>query len=260
MAFRFDLQLPPPFKGLAGESIAQWFGRLEHTVQPVHDGADVDVTLVNCLPTLLSGDAYTVYSTQPEFVRNNYGLIKTELLRVFNNDEYIRRFKENLYARPRKIGENIEVYLACLRNDCVAAFPTYDARQVDDELLRRFMTGLDPTLRGRCYEFDCQTITEAVNTVKNVERAQAVYTQSNIHNPLLPIGVTAQVAQIQDQHLMKNMTSQAHRPNAIPESNHDGDQQLGLSNEISLEYFIEVLTHHLDIVLDQCISLHTLIN
>ena len=72
-----------------------------------------------------------------------YKLIKTELLRVFNNEGYIRRFKENLYAMPRKIGENMEVYLSCLRNDCVSALPTYDARQVDEELLRRFMAGLD---------------------------------------------------------------------------------------------------------------------
>lgn len=158
--------------------IADWFARFEYCMATIYpNDLDARAHLVRHLPNLLVADALTVYKALPDHVKVNYDATKIELISVFNNDDYIRVFRDNLTARPRKSNESIDVYLSCLRNDTILAFPTYDNEQISAEVLRRFTAGLSPYLRGKCYEFDVHTILEALHVVKNVERAEPHYSQ-----------------------------------------------------------------------------------
>ena len=72
-------------------------------------------------------------------------------------------------------GENIDVYMADLIYLVTQAFPTYNAHQQTAEVLRQFLAGVDPLLRGCCKESNVDTLPAAIELCKNVERAQVDY-------------------------------------------------------------------------------------
>ena len=187
--WQFTVELPQRFEGKSdSESIRDWFRRVEDAVRTVvnadnnlqafHDRLKVVV------PNRLGGTAYRVYSSLPQATKDNYALLKHEMIEVFHNDDFIRNFRENLSARPRKENENIRVYLSEIQLLVNTAFPAYDEEQKRGEVYRRFLAGLDPILRGKTREWDCMNVQDCIQLITNLERAQKEYNKAGIDLPL----------------------------------------------------------------------------
>ena len=152
----------------------------------------------------MGGPAYRVYTSLRQDIKDDYDLLKQELIDVFHNDDFVRNFRENLSARPRKINENIRVYHSEIQLLVNTAFPEYDEDQKTEEVYRRFLAGLDPVLRGKIREWDCHDVQDSIRVVTNLERAKKEYQKASLDNllglptlnPTLP---TASVAKVEIQ-------------------------------------------------------------
>ena len=192
--WQFQFQLPDRFTGQTGEVITPWFEKVEHAMRaiaPNLDDNEFGQRMCAIIPVRLSGPADKVYQSLPEGVRNNYQQLRTELSRIFNNEQFLRKFRDSLTARVRAPKENIEVYLAELRTLVAQAFPTYDQPQRESEVHRRLIAGLDAFSRGKVHEQGAVNIQDVIEIVKNLERAQEHYQTAGYvfsYSPLNPLG------------------------------------------------------------------------
>ena len=183
--FQITLDLPQ-FIGGQRDNIIDWFSRIEDTIRPIAlDAADLNLRLVSILPQKLAGNAYKVYRSLPQDIKNNYQQSKARLSAIFNNQDFIRVFQGSLTARPRQPDENVEVYVSELRSLTAQAFPDFTPEQKEQETLRRFIAGISPFLRGKCRENDVNTLNAAIQVCKNAERAMKEY--QSIDMPLTDI-------------------------------------------------------------------------
>ena len=194
--FQLTLDLPQ-FHGLRSDNIADWFDRIEDTIRPIaDDAANLNARLISILPQKLGGDAYKVYRDFPRPVKDDYDQCRERLSAIFNNQDFVRTFQGSLTARPRRPDENLEVYVAELRNLVSQAFPDYTPPQRAAETLRRLIANVSPFLRGKCHENDVQDLDNAIRVCKNAERAQLEY-QSHMPLPAFePQPVIAQLEPI----------------------------------------------------------------
>ena len=216
--FQITLDIPQ-FLGNQRDNIIDWFSRIEDTIRPIAvDDNDLNLRLVSLLPQKLAGNAYKVYRSFPQDVKNNYQQCKDRLSAIFNNQDFIRVFQGSLTARPRQQDENIEVYVSELRSLTAQAFPDFTPVQKEQETLRRFIAGISPFLRGKCRENDVNTLDAARRICKNAERAMKEYQAVEApladiglyNNPLMqaqaaaPVSVLAQV-ESNDSHVASNV-------------------------------------------------------
>ena len=168
----FQIQLPEKFEGKPGEVIEPWFDRLEIAIRTLDQDGDVNERLRSLVPHKLSNTAYEVYASLAPATQGDYQLLKHEMCQVFNNDAFLRLFRDSLTARVRAPNEHIEVFVAQVRNLVRRAFPTYNADQQNAEVFRRILAGVDPILRSRALELNAVTVQDIIELAKNVERAQ----------------------------------------------------------------------------------------
>ena len=185
--FQITLDIPQ-FVGNQRDNIIDWFSRIEDTIRPIAaDDNDLNLRLVSLLPQKLAGNAYKVYRSFPQDVKNNYQQCKDRLSAIFNNQDFIRVFQGSLTARTRQQDENIEVYVSELRSLTAQAFPDFTPAQKEQETLRRFIAGISPFLRGKCRENDVNTLDAAMRICKNAERAMKEY--QSVDAPTADIGL-----------------------------------------------------------------------
>ena len=182
--YQFSLTLPEVFSGQPGEDIGEYLERLENSVRPLAPDEEALYTqLAALLPQRLTGAAYKVYKSFDQEMKEDFPAARERLCAIFHNQDFLRAFRDSLTARPRLAGENIDVYVADLTNLVTQAFPTYNDNQRTAEVLRRFLAGIDPLLRGRCKESNVDNLPDAIALCKNVERAQVDYRAARALTP-----------------------------------------------------------------------------
>lgn len=175
----FKTELPPCFTGENNESFSQWIRRFEVGCETATNMRPE--LLVKILPSRLAGPAFRYWDSLSDQVKLDYEAAKRHLQNVFTQDQYLQTFKTFLNARPRKSGEQLEVYAAELRTLVLHAFPGYGREAINGEVFRRFLAGLEPTLQMKVQEFGADTIEDAIRVASQCERAQRAL---NIINPL----------------------------------------------------------------------------
>ncbi len=75
-------------------------------------------------------------------------------------------------ARPRKIGESLEVYSADITRLVLEAFPDCDRTAQEGEKFRRFVAGLDPALQAKIHEQGATNMDEALIVAGRCEQAR----------------------------------------------------------------------------------------
>lgn len=105
----FDLRLIPEFGGSRGDSVSEWFEKLELVcrLRGVKD-------LTTVVPLKLTGGAFAVYQHLTDKSKEDIKIVKNALISAFSTDAYIAY--EQFIARRLKPGESADVYLADLRN------------------------------------------------------------------------------------------------------------------------------------------------
>ena len=91
--------------------------------------------------------------------------------------------------------EHIEVFVAQLRNLSRRAFPTHDGDQLNAEIFRRLLAGIDPIMRSKALELNALTIQDVIDLVKNIERARQELQKAGL-NYTFPYGMAQPVPPI----------------------------------------------------------------
>ena len=90
----FQIQLPNKFKGKPGQVIAPWFDRLEIAIRTLDQDGDQHDRLRALVPHTLSGTVLEVYSSLPAATQGDYPLLRHELTQIFNDDTFLRSFRD----------------------------------------------------------------------------------------------------------------------------------------------------------------------
>lgn len=167
------IELPAPFNGDGKQSFLSWTRQLEVAVKAlIQDTADYDYELVRILPTRLGQAAFLLWDSFPAAVKSDYAAVKERLNEAFGQKQFMDRFKANLNARLRAPNESLEVYAADISRLVQEAFPEYGDVACRQEKFRRFLAGLDPSLRAKCYEQGATDLEEALIIAGRCENAR----------------------------------------------------------------------------------------
>lgn len=104
-----DLRLIPEFSGSRGNSVSEWFEKLE-LVCRLRGVTD----LKTVVPLKLTGGAFAVYQHLPDKSKEDFKTVKNALISAFSIDAYVSY--EQFISRRLKPDESVDVYLADLRN------------------------------------------------------------------------------------------------------------------------------------------------
>lgn len=111
-------------------------------------------------------------------------------------------FRADLSARPRAPRESLNVYAADISQLVHEAFPGYGDVAQKEEKFRRFLAGLDPTLRAKCHEQGATDLEEALIIVGRFEMARETlkmdYGSTQARHTSLGGGATAMVHSISE--------------------------------------------------------------
>lgn len=139
------IELPPPFAGEEKQSFPCWARQYEVAVKALVGGVggDCDYELAKA--------AFLLWDSLPAAVQADYSAVKERLQEAFGQRHFLDCFRANLSARPRASGESLELYAAEISKLVQEAFPGYGDIAQKEEKFRRFLAGLDPTLRAKCH-------------------------------------------------------------------------------------------------------------
>lgn len=157
----------PPFSGR--ETWKVWFTRFKDIAQ--RQGWDDDEKLDVLLPRLQGEAGSFVYDQLSSRVRNNYELLTRELKNRFRQVENPKTFSAMFAARRQKATETVESFAAELKKIYDKAYAKRDPRTREEDLLRKFLDGLQDTKAACHVEFvkDPKNIDVAVDEVINFQ-------------------------------------------------------------------------------------------
>ena len=157
----------PPFTGK--ETWKVWFTRFKDIAK--RQGWDDEEKLDILLPKLQGEAGSFVYDQLSSKVRNNYKLLKLELKNRFRQVENPKTYSTMFAARRQKANESIESFAADLKRIYDKAYARRDSKTRDEDLLRKFLDGLQDTKAAFHVEFvkDPKNIDTAVDEVINFQ-------------------------------------------------------------------------------------------
>lgn len=157
----------PPFTGR--ETWKVWFTRFKDIAK--RQGWDDDEKLDILLPKLQGEAGSFVYDQLSSKVRNNYQLLKKELKNRFRQVENPKTFSAVFAARRQKANESVENFAADLKKIYDKAYARRDPRTREEDLLRKFLDGLQDTKAAFHVEFvkDPKNIDTAVDEIINFQ-------------------------------------------------------------------------------------------
>ena len=153
--YNVKLKLPPIFNGDGTEDFAQWCRRLEVALKASHGHTD---NIENTLPSRLGGAAFNYWDSLDDATKSDYNKVKGLMKQVFTKREFISTFQTYINARPRLVGEPLEVYKAEIVRLVNEAFPDYGKKAKDGEAFRRFVAGVDQYLQMKIHELGATSI------------------------------------------------------------------------------------------------------
>ena len=156
-----------PFTGR--ETWKVWFTRFKDIArrQRWSDEDKLDILL----PKLQGEAGSFVYDQLSSRVRNNYKLLKVELENRFRHVEHPKTYRAVFAAKRQKANESIEGFAAELKRIYDKAYARRDPRTRKEDLLTKFLDGLQDTKAAFHAEFvkDPKDIDTAVNEVINFQ-------------------------------------------------------------------------------------------
>ena len=191
---RVPVELPVPFSGNEAEDFNQWCRRFE-----VAMAASNDTDLARRLPTRLNGAAFTFWDGLNTPIQEDYEQTKNLLKVVFNRRHAIQAFQSNMAARIRRPLEPLAVYTADLRRLVQEAYPAYNDDCREDEVFRRFLAGLEVSLKAKIVEHGATDIKKAMEISQRVEEAASISA---------PISIVAAVRQPEPQSKSPNLAQE----------------------------------------------------
>ena len=129
----------PPFTGK--ETWKVWYNRFSD-VAARHDWGE-DEMLDELLPRLQGPAGEFVFGQLSKRVRGSFKLLTKELKNRFRKVETAKTYKAKFSSRDQKPGEGVEEYAAELKRLYDKAHSRRDAETRREDLLRRFLDGLD---------------------------------------------------------------------------------------------------------------------
>ena len=155
----------PAFTGK--ETFKVWFSRFKDIAK--RQSWDDDEKLDILLPRLQGEAGSFVFDQLSSKVRNNYSALKHELQNRFRTVENPKTFSAMFTTRKQKTNESVENYAADLKKLYAKAFARRDPRTREEDLLRRFLDGLQDGKAAFHVEFvkDPKNIDIAVDEVIN---------------------------------------------------------------------------------------------
>ncbi len=157
----------PPFTGK--ETWKVWFTRFKDIAK--RQGWSDEEKLDILLPKLQGEAGSFVYDQLSSKIRSNYKLLKTELTNRFRKVENPKTYGAIFAARKQKLTESIESFAADLKKIYDKAYARRDPRTREEDLLRKFLDGLQDTKAASHVEFvkDPKNIDEAVDEIINFQ-------------------------------------------------------------------------------------------
>lgn len=199
------IDLPAPFSGDDRQSFVCWARQFEVSVKALTEGsgaASYNYELTRILPTRLCNAAFSLWDSLSDAVKSDYDAVKEKLKEAFGRRQFMERFRASLSARPRAARESLEVYAAEISKLVDEAFPEYGDRAQREEKFRRFVAGLDPVLRTKCYEQGATDMEEAVTIAGRCENARNAFDMghvtANVNHSQTADGIVANVNSVSD--------------------------------------------------------------
>ena len=157
----------PPYTGK--ETWKVWFTRFKDIAK--RQGWSDEDKLDVLLPKLQGEAGSFVYDQLSSRVRNNYKLLKVELKNRFRQVENPKTYSAAFAARKQRANETVEGFAAELKKIYDKAYARRDPRTREEDLLRKFLDGLQDTKAACHVEFikDPKNIDTAVDEVINFQ-------------------------------------------------------------------------------------------
>ena len=157
----------PPYTGK--ETWKVWFTRFKDVAK--QQGWSDEDKLDVLLPKLQGEAGSFVYDQLSSRVRNNYSLLKVELKNRFRQVENPKTYSAVFAARKQKPTETVEGFAAELKRLYDKAYARRDPRTREEDLLRKFLDGLQDTKVACHVEFikDPKNIDTAVDEIINFQ-------------------------------------------------------------------------------------------
>lgn len=131
----------PPFKNAKKESWEAWFNRFSDVA--ISNKWNDQRKLKRLLPKLQGEAGEFVYGELERSVRANYKMLVRELHYRFRRVETPKSFELKLRNRFQKPGESVSEYASDLKRLYCKAFPNRDSNTRREDLLRKFLEGLN---------------------------------------------------------------------------------------------------------------------
>jgi hypothetical protein len=168
---RIPVDLPHAFTGTEAEDFSHWIRRFEVAID-AYNGQGVGlISKAQQLPTRLDGAAFQYWDGLDTTTKNNFQQVKSMLKSLFGRRHMLRAFQNSVTARPRLPLEPLEVFRSELRSLVDEAFPAYNSASKDGEVYRRFLAGLEPSLRAKIIEHGAKDINTALAKAQQIEEA-----------------------------------------------------------------------------------------
>ena len=129
----------PPFTG-QGDTWKVWLNRFNDVAQ--RWGWSTEDKLNELLPRLQGQAGDFVYGQLNPHVRGSFKMLTKELECRFRKVETTGTFRTQFSHRRQKMGESVEIYAAELKRIYDKAYPDRDRKTRQEDLLRRFLEGL----------------------------------------------------------------------------------------------------------------------